>query len=186
MIHLCKCCSSACDSCGRCCAKTCTKCCKCIEACCSCCCKCMNNFFEKPFSFCTFITFFVVFCPGLIGIVISIITWKNNKYCEKNMNLWALVSSLLHILNFVFVVYLYVQLNREEYNRLNDPDKTLCNSNKFCDKLYRFFCYDWFVLLCIFAFIFEFIWTIIGISWKDSISSVCETDVNPLIGFCGA
>ena len=110
----------------------------CTSKCCcsfSSCYKCLSKYFKLPFSFCTFVSFFLCIIPAIVGIIV----WGVNlntaiNYCNKGVQTVAIVMSIFHIYNFIFCAYLVCKFSSKVTN-YEQSKATHCVGSKFCTKL---------------------------------------------------
>ena len=106
MYHIANCCRNACKNCCICVDKTCNCACKHCEKCSAC----IARTFERPFSFCAFLTFFITVLPFFAAINYFV---GAEGECDPNVPLHLLIQGINLLLTFFFVCYLSYKYGQE-------------------------------------------------------------------------
>ena len=178
MIICCKGCADCCDSC-----------CKSIDECCGGCCNAINKFFSTPFSLCSFLTFFALIIPTIIGLISLSSANDTAGICEKNIPVHLVIMGVCHLLNFLYSIYLFCKFkNPYEKADAGQPANTSTGSaydapkeTNVMQRFTKILCYDFVTLFFIFVLLFEIVWAIIGSSWLSSISPLCSDALGSVV-----
>ena len=104
MNYCCVGCNKCCNGCSKCCNDCCNSCCKCFETCCGECCEQLNQCFIRPFSLCTFVSFFVVGIPFLL--MLSVFFKDYTSKCSEPLHIWLPIQGVSNLINLFFCGYL--------------------------------------------------------------------------------
>eukprot|EP01016_Furgasonia_blochmanni_P056580 TRINITY_DN9674_c0_g1_i10.p1 TRINITY_DN9674_c0_g1~~TRINITY_DN9674_c0_g1_i10.p1 ORF type:complete len:301 (-),score=18.27 TRINITY_DN9674_c0_g1_i10:95-997(-) len=162
---------------------------KCIDSCCSGCCKCLNetcgglfecigNTFQRPFSFCAFIAFLILFIPGGVGIAIAVSSGYDTSICNNPNHIGLIVQCIILFLNFVFCIYLCVKYGKaqaETQANYNGPGEDGRSGGKdVCETTKHLLLYDVGVCIYMVFILFAIVWTILGYIWNGGENSICK------------
>jgi len=162
MHYCCKGISNCCDAIGSCCDSCCKTCCDGCNATCEGCAECIGQCFNRPFSFCLFISFFVCFAP--IGLGIAGLSGASSISCSEPIKAHFIVIMVINLLNWLFLGYLCYRYG-VPYKQGGDPSRQEMN---VLQRTQNLILYDFVVCFFIFFLIFEIVWLIIGGVWDNS------------------